>query len=72
MEPQHVQPGIVDPASWHAVVEPRPIPKYDNRAYLVAAYAGWSEQGNPPLEAPPAVAEQIIPTAYASGYRSGV
>jgi len=70
MEQQHEPDLVFDTAYSASVLLPKSPIKYDNRAYLVAAYAGWADASNRPITGTVEVEEQIVPDAYAAGYRT--
>jgi hypothetical protein len=70
MEQQHEFDLVADAASWQAARAPGSSVKYDNRAYLVAAYAGRADAVNRPVAATTDAEEQPVPEAYAAGYRT--
>ncbi|MBU1225846.1 MAG: hypothetical protein KJ698_01360 [Actinobacteria bacterium] len=57
-------------AFWESVPAPGPSIKVDNRAYLVSAYADWTLMANRRPAGTAPVEEQIVPDAYAAGYRT--
>ena len=57
-------------AFWESALDLRPSLKYDNRPYLVAAFAGWAEARNRPFTGMVDVEEQAVPEGYAAGYRT--